>query len=110
MLGKPIIIVVVGTFAIASPAAAQSPALPPGPMQQKATTTCAECHDAGIMLQQRLNKKLWTREVDKMIRWGAVVAPVEREPLIDYFSVNFPPEKPPYEPPRPMARRKKPNP
>ena len=45
------------------PARAQKPAganvtadLPAGPMQAKATTACLECHEARIILQQRLSK------------------------------------------------------
>ena len=71
----------------------QTPDLPAGEIQAKARTACLECHDARIILQQRLNKGAWTREVDKMIKWGALVDPKDREALIDYLSVNFPPEK-----------------
>src|SRR5579862_7444094 len=74
--------------------------LPPGPMQAKATTACTECHEARIILQQRLSKAAWTKEVDKMTKWGALVDPGDREALIDYLSTNFSPDKPPYEPPR----------
>src|SRR6266516_1925520 len=73
---------------------AQSADLPPGPIQSKVQTACTECHDAGIILQQRLSKKAWTKEVDKMIKWGAVVDPKDRDVFIDYLSLNFPPEKP----------------
>jgi mono/diheme cytochrome c family protein len=72
--------------------------LPAGPMQAKATTTCLECHEARIILQQRLSKGAWTKEVDKMTKWGAVVDPADREALIDYLSSNFSPDKPAYEP------------
>ena len=75
--------------------AATAPQLPPGPMQQKATTACGECHDTGIIVQQRLDKAAWTKEVDKMIRWGAVVSAEDRQPLIDYFAANFGTDKPP---------------
>jgi mono/diheme cytochrome c family protein len=74
--------------------------LPPGPMQAKASTTCLECHEARIILQQRLSKAAWGKEVDKMTRWGAVVDPADRDALIDYLSTNFSPDKPPYEPQR----------
>src|SRR5215472_19121131 len=70
--------------------------LPAGAMQAKATTACMECHDASILVQQRLDRKVWTREVDKMIRWGAVVDPSDRDALIDYFATNFGPDKPHY--------------
>jgi hypothetical protein len=74
--------------------------LPPGPMQAKATTSCLECHEARIILQQRLSKAAWTKEVDKMVKWGAVVDGSDRDALIDYLSTNFSPDQPPYEPPR----------
>jgi len=74
--------------------------LPPGAMQPKATTSCLECHEARIILQQRLSKPAWTKEVDKMVKWGAVVDANDRDALIDYLSTNFSPEQPPYEPPR----------
>ncbi len=74
--------------------------LPKGPMAEKAATACTECHEARIILQQRLGKAAWTREVDKMMKWGAVVEPSDRDALIDYLSTNFSPDKPPYEAPR----------
>jgi hypothetical protein len=77
-------------------AQAAQPELPPGPMKAKATTACTECHDARIILQQRLSKAAWTKEVDKMVKWGAVVGAADRDPLIDYLSTNIPPDKAPY--------------
>src|SRR6201984_1010918 len=74
--------------------------LPAGSMQQKATTACLECHEARIILQQRLNKAAWTKEVDKMIKWGAVVEASDHDALVDYLSSNFRPDQPPYEAPR----------
>jgi hypothetical protein len=74
--------------------------LPAGPMQAKATTACTECHEARIILQQRLSKAAWTKEVDKMTKWGAVVDAADRDALIDYLSANFSPDKPAYEPQR----------
>jgi hypothetical protein len=74
--------------------------LPAGPMQAKATTTCTECHEARIILQQRLSKAAWGKEVDKMVKWGAVVDAADRDALIDYLSTNFSPDKPAYEPPK----------
>ncbi|SRR5579871_5703671 len=74
--------------------------LPPGEMQAKATTACTECHEARIILQQRLSKAAWTKEVDKMTKWGALVDASDRDALIDYLSGNFGPDQPPYQPPR----------
>jgi hypothetical protein len=103
-------------LAAASPfvALAQKPAgasvtadLPAGAMQAKATTACLECHEARIILQQRLTKPAWTKEVDKMTKWGAVVDPADRDALIDYLSANFSPDKPAYEAQRTSGSGKK---
>jgi hypothetical protein len=83
--------------------------LPPGPIQAKATTACLECHEARIILQQRLSKAAWTKEVDKMIKWGAVVDPNDRDALIDYLTTNFSPDQPPYVPPRTTYEKSSPN-
>jgi hypothetical protein len=86
--------------AVAQKAAANpTDELPAGPMQAKATTACTECHEARIILQQRLSKAAWAKEVDKMTKWGALVDPADRDALIDYLSTNFSPDKPPYVPP-----------
>jgi hypothetical protein len=77
--------------------------LPAGQMQAKATTACLECHEARIILQQRLSKAAWTKEVDKMTKWGAVVDPADRDALIDYLSSNFSPDKPAFGPQRTSA-------
>jgi len=80
--------------------------LPAGAMQQKATTACLECHEARIILQQRLSKPTWTKEVDKMVKWGAVVEANDRDALIDYLSTNFSPEQPAYSAPRTAGDKK----
>ena len=76
--------------------AGAGPELPAGPMQAKGTTACTECHEARIIVQQRLSKAAWTKEVDKMIKWGAVVDAQDRDALIDYLSTNFGVDKPAY--------------
>ena len=105
---KPLLIIstiAVATLATALAAQKSVPAnvtadLPPGPMQAKATAACMECHEARIILQQRLSKAGWTKDVDKMTKWGALVDPADRDALIDYLSSTFSPDKPAYEPPR----------
>jgi hypothetical protein len=86
-------VTVVVLFAGLSRLQAQSPDLPAGPVQEKVRTACTECHDSYIIRQQRLSGKAWAKEVDKMIKWGAVVDPVDRDAFIGYLSINFPPEK-----------------
>lgn len=74
---------------------AQSLDLPAGKIQAKVQTACTECHDASIIRQQRLSEKSWTKEVDKMIKWGALVDPSDRAAFVEYLSASFPPNKPP---------------
>ena len=71
--------------------------LPPGPMQQKASDACLACHDAHIIVQQRLSKAAWTKEVDKMTKWGASVDAQDRDALIEYLSSNFGVDRAPYQ-------------
>ena len=77
-----------------SVAAAQSPSLPAGAARSKVTTACTECHEARIIVQQRLSKAAWAKEVDKMVKWGALVDPADRYSFVDYLSANFPADKP----------------
>jgi len=110
MLAGAVTIAVVITTAIPFWASSDKPTatkptedLPAGAMQAKATTACLECHEARIILQQRLSKGAWTKEVDKMVKWGAVVDANDHDALIDYLSTNFSPDQPAYEPPRTAA-------
>jgi hypothetical protein len=104
-----------GTIALFALASApqlwsQSPDLPPGPVQGKVRTACLECHDSRIIVQQRLSKAAWTKEVDKMIKWGAVVDPADRDAFIDYLSANFFPDKPAEPMPRTASPKKRAHP
>lgn len=47
---------------------------------------CVVCHEADVILQQRLSRAGWTREVDKMIRWGTAVTDAQRDAIINYLS------------------------
>src|SRR6202142_3784900 len=87
------------------PLRAQSSDLPPGPAQAKVRTACLKCHDASIIIQQRLSKAAWTKEVDKMIKWGALLEVADRDSFIDYLSTNFPPDKASAEMPRTSTKK-----
>jgi hypothetical protein len=82
-------------LAASAAAHAQSFDSPPGNIQAKVQTACTECHDASIIRQQRLSAKSWTKEVDKMIKWGAFVEPGDRAAFIEFLSTSYPPDKPP---------------
>lgn len=84
----------------AAPKPLLSEELPSGSMHDKAMTACTECHEARIIVQQRLGRAAWAKELDKMVKWGAVVERSDRDALIDYLSSNFGTDRPPYVPPR----------
>jgi hypothetical protein len=100
-------LLVVPLFCFVPLLGAQAPDLPSGPAQAKVRTACLECHDASIIIQQRLSQAAWTKEVDKMIKWGAVVEAADRQSFIDFLSTNFPSDKPPAEMPRTASMNKR---
>jgi len=51
---------------------------------------CLVCHDADLIAQQRLNEAGWSRELDKMARWGASATDDERRRLLGYLVRHFP--------------------
>lgn len=63
--------------------------LPAGPGREVVVARCVACHEADLIVQQRLTRAAWQRSVEKMVRWGAVVDTTEREPLLDYLAAHF---------------------
>lgn len=66
---------------LADPSLGGSAAAPPS-----FRASCLVCHDDDIIRQQRLTREQWERELNKMIGWGARVAPEDRAALLDYLS------------------------
>ncbi len=105
------LVIVLGAvlLSLALAAAAQSSSneqLPSGSAKEKAETACLTCHEARIIVQQRLTKAAWTKEVDKMIKWGADVDPKDHDLLVDYFSSALPADQAAYEAPKTMVESK----
>ena len=46
---------------------------------------CLACHNEDIIMQQRMTRVQWEREVDKMTRWGAKLEAADRPKVIDYL-------------------------
>ena len=67
------------------------PELPAGAGADIARMGCLTCHDAALIVQQRLSRDGWAREVEKMIGWGAVVDSADRIGLVDYLTRHFGP-------------------
>ncbi len=68
--------------------------------------SCLPCHGDRIIHVQRLSRTVWERELDKMVRWGAVIQ--EREALLEYLTANFGDDKPTPPPPLSADGRAKP--
>lgn len=51
-------------------------------------TKCMVCHGDDVIRQQRLTREGWSREIDKMIGWGAAVTPQERPLLLDALTTT----------------------
>jgi len=72
------------------PPLATAQAQPAAQMAQKMESTCTGyCHGPILIAQQRLERAGWTREMDKMILWGAQVADADKDALIDYLTRTF---------------------
>lgn len=72
--------------------AAQSPgALPADGGSEIVRAKCLGCHEADLIVQQRLARPGWVRELDKMERWGAVLTAAEKNTAADYLAKHFAP-------------------
>ncbi|MBX7222853.1 MAG: c-type cytochrome [Blastocatellia bacterium] len=50
---------------------------------------CVVCHEADLIVQQRLDRAGWKREIGKMVRWGTKLTDAETEKLADYLALHF---------------------
>ena len=77
---------------LASPLAAQNRGQAGGTAEiaKKVEQTCTGfCHGPSMFGQQRLDRNGWTREIDKMTRWGAKVDPADKDAFVTYLSRSF---------------------
>lgn len=54
-----------------------------------AKARCIGCHEADLIVSQRLSQGGWDREIAKMERWGAKLAADERATLLAYLAREF---------------------
>ena len=80
---------VTATGALGAQAQAQAASLPQSPGAEVATARCIGCHQADLIVSQRLSPTGWDREVAKMERWGAKLSPEERPVLVGYLTREF---------------------
>ena len=87
----------IGVNAMEHPAAAPpKPALPMLAVTQIAPparfrNVCLTCHDEDVIRQQRLTRAQWSRELDKMMSWGAPAKPEDREAILNYLVNSYGP-------------------
>lgn len=81
----------VGSVSLLQGSAAAPQDLPAGKGAELARAKCVTCHEADLIVAQRLSRQGWTREVEKMMRWGTALTEAEKELLIDYFAAHFAP-------------------
>ncbi len=55
---------------------------------------CAMCHSADIVLQQRLDRRKWRSEIDRMVRWGAPIDDEDQQLLVTYLARHHGTESP----------------
>ena len=58
------------------------------------TSQCKTCHTLEIVTSQRLDRRLWTRVVNKMIIWGSTFDTTKKDELIDFLSARYNPTSP----------------
>jgi cytochrome c5 len=87
-LSTALIVVALG---VAAPAGAQDAqaGLPDSPGVEVARAKCLGCHEADLIVSQRLSPTGWDREVAKMERWGARLSAEERPVLVGYLTRQF---------------------
>lgn len=74
-----------------TPVAAHAPAASAGNQGEAILErACLSCHGVDMIEGQRLSTAGWTREVNKMIGWGAVVNEAEKAALVEYLAGRYP--------------------
>lgn len=67
------------------------PKLAEAPGVKKVRAACLGCHDAGVIVEQRLDRRGWTASMNRMVRWGARIRGGDREALLNYLTANYAP-------------------
>lgn len=67
--------------------------LPPGPMRDRVTAACTQCHAPARITEQHLSRAEWSAELEKMEGLGAVIPEADRKAILDYLVRNFGPQK-----------------
>jgi hypothetical protein len=74
-----------GLFNSSRPRPDTSKVVPEGKGQDVFQISCMSCHDGTPITALKRDRAGWTREVEKMMNWGAYVPAGRKEELIDYL-------------------------
>jgi mono/diheme cytochrome c family protein len=74
---------------LAGPAAAQSPAFPPGEGQPAVQAACAACHPPAIIASKRYNGDKWAEVIEQMIGKGAKVSDADFDVIVSYLAKTY---------------------
>jgi mono/diheme cytochrome c family protein len=78
-----------GTMAARAQMTSPTRGLPATAGVEVAQAKCIGCHEADLIVSQRLSQGGWDREIAKMERWGAKISAEERPVLLAYLTREF---------------------
>jgi hypothetical protein len=76
---------------IAPRPSAQASPLPPGKHVELVIGRCVICHSLEVVSQQRQDRAGWEAIIERMLTYGAPIAPGEKEPILEYLVTHFGP-------------------
>jgi mono/diheme cytochrome c family protein len=79
--------------AMAAPAEAAYPALPPGPGRDVEVRVCSQCHSPERPAAQRHDLAGWNDIINTMVNNGAKASDAEFDQIAAYLAQSFPPGK-----------------
>lgn len=56
---------------------------------EKVRAACLSCHNAGVIIEQRLDRREWQSVIDRMIRWGAEIKAADRAEILNYLTREY---------------------
>ena len=73
--------------------ATETPKLAKGPGLAKVRAACLGCHDAGVIVERKLDRRAWSSVLDRQIRWGAKVRVADRAEILKYLTTRYGPNR-----------------
>ena len=67
----------------------EKPELAAGPGVEKVRAACLSCHNVGVIIGQRLDRRDWQGAIDRMTRWGAEIKAADRAEILNYLAREY---------------------